>query len=363
MDIVVAAEPPPPFCDDAPVAELQRAREAAGEAMRAGREAWERMVRERDPVTLTDKQVHRPINRAYFKMRELGVHVPPPQAVLCLAEAPGGFAQACEHMWPRARCAAVSLGGEAAIPFSDALRKCQILRDAPNTGDLTALECIRWLAQRTANRYDLVTADGGVEVDDHTVLEQCHTCLALAQACCAIAANRTGGSFVLKIFEGCTAPTLDLCRLLRMLYASVTVEKPRTSKACNSERYVICVNFRPTEPLRSQIVTALERATQQTRHGTLFGQRLLAAPPTEATRALFRGLAERQAESIRASLRGDARELRALRATDCRELARVCGLRFVSGALATGPGRLAKAVRRLNHEDEKEEDAHGTRKA
>ena len=76
MDIVVAAEPPPPFCDDAPVAELQRAREAAGEAMRAGREAWERMVRERDPVTLTDKQVHRPINRAYFMVRKARASLP-----------------------------------------------------------------------------------------------------------------------------------------------------------------------------------------------------------------------------------------------------------------------------------------------
>ena len=51
--------------------------------------------------------------------------------------------------------------------------------------------------------------------------------------------QKYGGTFVLKIFDIFTEPTIDFLYLLSSLYKNVFIMKPETSRIANSEKYII----------------------------------------------------------------------------------------------------------------------------
>jgi hypothetical protein len=92
---------------------------------------------------------------------------------------------------------------------------------------------------------DLVTGDGGIQVDPSNIdnEEQISTRLFLAQIMTTLSIQRTGGSCIIKFFQGTTRATADLIRTMDAFYKTVTVTKPITSRKSNSERYVVCTGF------------------------------------------------------------------------------------------------------------------------
>ena len=56
--------------------------------------------------------------------------------------------------------------------------------------------------------------------------------------------QKIGGTFILKIFDMFLESTIEMIYLLSTLYKSVIVTKPYTSRIANSERYIICKNFK-----------------------------------------------------------------------------------------------------------------------
>lgn len=60
----------------------------------------------------------------------------------------------------------------------------------------------------------------------------------------AIACQKKGGIFILKISDIYTQPTIDILYILSSLYEKVHIYKPYTSDPLSSEKYVICMNFR-----------------------------------------------------------------------------------------------------------------------
>ena len=60
----------------------------------------------------------------------------------------------------------------------------------------------------------------------------------------ALALQKQGGNFILKVFDTFTKPTIDILFMLCNLYKEVFVSKPCTSRHANSERYIVCKHFR-----------------------------------------------------------------------------------------------------------------------
>jgi hypothetical protein len=113
------------------------------------------------------------------------------------------------------------------------------------TGNLLVAENFKYLYDTYGGSMDLVTGDGGFDFStdfDHQEVNVLP--LLYAQIACAVCIQACGGSFVLKIFDLFTTPTIDLLALLSSLYDHVSLIKPVTSRYANSEKYVVCTGFR-----------------------------------------------------------------------------------------------------------------------
>ena len=53
-----------------------------------------------------------------------------------------------------------------------------------------------------------------------------------------------GGFFLIKLFDKFTRVSIDMMFLLSLLYEEVYIVKPKSSRYANSEKYVVCKNFR-----------------------------------------------------------------------------------------------------------------------
>jgi 23S rRNA U2552 (ribose-2'-O)-methylase RlmE/FtsJ len=113
------------------------------------------------------------------------------------------------------------------------------------TGNLISLENFRYCAAKYKNKMDIVTADGGFDFSvDFNNQENIATTLILSEVFYALALQKEGGTFILKIFDIFHKPTIDILYLLSYYYTNVTIMKPYTSRVANSEKYVICQGFK-----------------------------------------------------------------------------------------------------------------------
>lgn len=226
--------------------------------------AWRRAVSFRDPVSLLKKR-RDVVNRATFKLEEMlkrFSHITP-RRVMLLAEAPGGFLQCARCAWPMAEVHAMSYAAPGAIQW--AFMDPAIIHNLPCHSDLLSELCEEALVCNLgASSFDLVTADGGADVEDLDAAEQASVPLALAQVSTALRLQATGGLMILKVFEGSLCVTRQLFEALRGLYDTVYLSKPYCSKACNSERYFIARGLKSTE--RAIEVARVLRGALETEH-------------------------------------------------------------------------------------------------
>ena len=97
---------------------------------------------------------------------------------------------------------------------------------------------------KSTGEADFITADGGFEWQNENYQEQESYPLVLAEIICALRIQKKGGNFVIKIFETFTDITVKLIMILSTYYENVIIYKPFTSRPSNSERYLICFNFK-----------------------------------------------------------------------------------------------------------------------
>ena len=178
-----------------------------------------------------------PVSRAYHKMREIGLTcAAAARGVAHLCEAPGGFVQATAELAGDAwRWVGVSLvaAGAPAWAVDDA-------RGTFVAGSVFDPACAQAVAEAGVGEgtADLVTGDGAVEMD-HDRLEEEHWPLLVAQTEWALRFLRDGGCLVLKFFEGATPRTQAWLAWVSTCFTSVSVIRPRASRATNSERYLV----------------------------------------------------------------------------------------------------------------------------
>ncbi|XP_075392439.1 cap-specific mRNA (nucleoside-2'-O-)-methyltransferase 2 [Tenrec ecaudatus] len=129
-----------------------------------------------------------------------------------------------------------------------------------NTGDIMSLKYLLGLQDFTSSMatIHLVTADGSFDCqgnpgEQEALVSSLHYC----EVVTALMTLGSGGSFVLKMFTLFEHCSINLMYLLNCSFDQVHVFKPATSKAGNSEVYVVCLHYRGREaihPLLSKMM-------------------------------------------------------------------------------------------------------------
>ena len=204
---------------------------------------------------------YRPLSRSFFKMIEmintfqLNADTNPIKT-FHLAEGPGGFIEAITKT---RKCQYDSYVGMTILDDNDPnipswKKSEQYLRDNKNiyietgadgTGNILSLENFIYCKDKYGSEMNIITADGGFDFSiDFNCQEINISKLLFAQICYALAMQKVGGSFILKVFDCFMNHSIDLLIILSSFYEKVFIMKPRTSRYANSEKYVVCKGFK-----------------------------------------------------------------------------------------------------------------------
>ena len=198
--------------------------------------------------------------------------------VFCNAELPGAFVSALNHyvcIWHphmQYRWVASSLYPDPDSPkmkssdstespkrtnSSDVLddyyglysqNQSQWLMDVNMRGDVTDVPSIRELARRAKEKLgevDLYTSDVGIDVsEDYSNQEQLTALLNLGQLVVGMMSLRIGGALVVKTYTFTCPYSISVISLCATLFETFYVTKPKTSRAANSETYLVGIGFR-----------------------------------------------------------------------------------------------------------------------
>ncbi|ARF09636.1 FtsJ-like methyltransferase [Indivirus ILV1] len=123
-----------------------------------------------------------------------------------------------------------------------------------DNGDLTDIKTrILFGGNFKDKKADLVTADGGFDWGYENIQEQEALKLILSQIVMAIEIQAKGGNFVCKFYESFTTTTAKMINMLKNFYKDVYLVKPLMSRASNSEKYAVCMNFTDPKDKKTKI--------------------------------------------------------------------------------------------------------------
>ncbi|NXE55546.1 CMTR2 methyltransferase, partial [Casuarius casuarius] len=147
-----------------------------------------------------------------------------------------------------------------------------------NTGDVMTLNHLTGLQHFINNMatVHLVTADGSFDCQGNPGEQEALVSpLLYCETVTALMILSTGGSFVLKmftLFEHCSA---NLLFLLNCCFEEVHVFKPATSKAGNSEAYVICLRYLGRESIHLLLSKMIQNFGTEIVNKALFPQHMI----------------------------------------------------------------------------------------
>ncbi len=204
---------------------------------------------------------HKPLSRSYYKMIEmcnlldLLKELPKTCTTFHLAEGPGGFIEALTFMRNNKNDKYIGMtlidnninvpGWKRSQSFLKNNKNVFIENGADNTGNIINKENLLYCFNKYGNSIDLVTGDGGFDFSlDFNNQENISSKIIFCQIAFAIAIQKKGGNCILKFFDTFTKISIDMIYLLSLVYSEVFFVKPYTSRYANSEKYIICKNFR-----------------------------------------------------------------------------------------------------------------------
>jgi hypothetical protein len=113
------------------------------------------------------------------------------------------------------------------------------------TGNLYNIENLEYVYKKYKHSMDFITGDGGFDFSiDFNKQEENSLNLIVAEIFFAIVLQKKGGTFVLKVFDTFSSLSVQILYLLCYLYENVYITKPLPSRPANSERYIVCLNFK-----------------------------------------------------------------------------------------------------------------------
>lgn len=214
------------------------------------------------PNTKLSVSKMKPLSRSFYKMVEM-VNMfrlfndfdENPINTFHLAEGPGGFIEATQHLRKNSSDKYYGMtlmdddpnvpGWKKSNHFLETHKNVEIERGVTGTGDLMEVDNLKYCNEKYKNSMNIITADGGFDFSiDFNQQEILATNLLLAQVSFAISMQKVGGHFILKIFDIFTKTTCDIMYLLSSLYKQVYIVKPNTSRLANSEKYIVCKGFK-----------------------------------------------------------------------------------------------------------------------
>ena len=171
-----------------------------------------------------------------------------------LAEGPGGFIEAMCVLRknPHDKYYGMTLinddtnvpGWKKAKIFLNENKNVIIESGATGTGDLLHKDNLIYCFEQYRGQMDLITGDGGFDFSvDFNKQEPNAFKLIFAQICFAVSMQKYKGNFILKMFDTFNQASIDMLYLLNLIYESVSIIKPFTSRYGNSERYIYCKHF------------------------------------------------------------------------------------------------------------------------
>lgn len=205
-----------------------------------------------------------------------------------VAAGPGGFTQYLQYRYPNARGYGMTLRSEK-LDWST--RFLDMTRFTPfygpdNTGDLYTNwdSFIKYVLTQTPEGVDLVTADGGFDLEDtrdKTLLhrqEFLSSRLLLTQALVGIGCTKIGGNFVVKVFDTVTTISAHILFILSQCFQRILIFKPVSSRPANAERYVLCIDRKSDVQTYYQLLAQAATTYQNDMYlSSLFSEPL---PPT-----------------------------------------------------------------------------------
>lgn len=205
----------------------------------------------------------KPLSRAYYKMIEMlhtfdifdkcnYINV----NTFHLAEGPGGFIEAVLDYRKSKDDKYIGMSLESGVnqnipgwkkskKFLDSNPNVFIERGPKGNGDLYDVENYKYVIEKYGASQHFISGDGGFDFSHNYNSQECVMVrLLLTQVIYAISMQIKGGNFILKIFDILHKSTCDIVFLLSMFYENVSICKPQTSRIANSEKYIVCKNFK-----------------------------------------------------------------------------------------------------------------------
>ena len=113
-----------------------------------------------------------------------------------------------------------------------------------DNGDLNDPKTIKLFGGQMKEKADFITADGGFNWENENTQEQEAFKLIFSQILAALKSQKKNGHFVCKFFETYTKTSAKFISILRQFYNKVYFTKPLFSRASNSEKYMVCMDFK-----------------------------------------------------------------------------------------------------------------------
>lgn len=210
-----------------------------------------------------------------------------------LCEAPGAFIASLNH-YLKSHCVRCDWSWVANTlnPYHEANDNLMMIMDdrliantlpcwyfgPDNTGDVMTLKHLTGLQNFVSNMatVHLVTADGSFDCqgnpgEQEVLVSPLHYC----ETVTALMILGTGGSFVLKMFTLFEHSSTNLLFLLNCSFEEVHVFKPATSKAGNSEAYVVCLRYMGRESIHLLLSKMIQNFGTEMVNKALFPQHML----------------------------------------------------------------------------------------
>lgn len=204
----------------------------------------------------------KPLSRSFYKMIEISktmrlidTNDKTPIKTFHFAEGPGGFIEAIAYLRENAEDSYYGMSliddSNSSVPgwkksqsFLDKNPNVVIEKGLSEDGDMLKPDNLRDCFEKHRGSSNLVTADGGFDfTTDFNHQEVLSLKLMFAQVAYAIATQKEGGNFVVKVFDTVKAASIDILYILASVYKQIYFIKPHTSRQANSERYVVCKDF------------------------------------------------------------------------------------------------------------------------
>jgi 23S rRNA U2552 (ribose-2'-O)-methylase RlmE/FtsJ len=193
-----------------------------------------------------------PISRSYFKLHEMlyDFDIININNAICIAEAPGGFIQCLHDNHNLDNIYGITLlSNDDSVPvWNNKIYKydnIKLLYGKDNTGDICNLDNIKDIVKNINNKCELITCDGGIDYSINFKNQELDSYeFIYNEILLSLQLQKNDGTLILKIFDIFHNYTIQLIYILYQCYDTIIINKPYTSRNTNSEKYLICKNYK-----------------------------------------------------------------------------------------------------------------------